>query len=111
MYVKDVARAFDTILHKAKPGDVVNIGGRYEISNLTVAKTLIDIIAYSSKPGEALLAEALSGGETPTTLDDQGKPRVFGGTVEVKSLPKPEVEGKYEKYIKWVEDRPFNDLR
>ncbi|CAE7904934.1 TGDS, partial [Symbiodinium sp. KB8] len=52
LYVKDVARAFDTILHKAKPGDVVNIGGRYEISNLTVAKTLIDIIAYSSKPGE-----------------------------------------------------------
>jgi len=41
LYVEDVARAFDTILHKGSVGRIYNIGGNNEISNLDVAKTLI----------------------------------------------------------------------
>ena len=43
LYVKDVATAFDTILHKGTPGHVYNIGGKNEISNLDVAKQLLKI--------------------------------------------------------------------
>merc|ERR1719221_2267691 len=43
LYVEDVARAFDCILHKAEIGKVYNIGGSNEQSNLAVAKQLIKI--------------------------------------------------------------------
>jgi len=43
LYVKDVANAFDVILHKGKVGHVYNIGGKNEISNLNVAKLMLKI--------------------------------------------------------------------
>ena len=43
LYVTDVANAFDCILHKGKAGQVYNIGGRNEISNIDFAKTLLKI--------------------------------------------------------------------
>ncbi|CAB9516079.1 Trifunctional UDP-glucose 4,6-dehydratase/UDP-4-keto-6 [Seminavis robusta] len=49
LYVKDVARAFDCILHKGTPGHVYNIGGDNEIANIEVAKTLLKIL---KKDGE-----------------------------------------------------------
>lgn len=64
LFVKDVATAFDCILHKGTPGHVYNIGGQNEIANIDVAKTLL---------------------------------KIFG---------KDE-----EKYIQYVPDRKFNDLR
>jgi len=66
LYVKDVASAFDVILHKAIPGHVYNIGGRNEISNLDVAKQLL---------------------------------KIFGR------------EGEEDKWLTFVPDRKFNDLR
>ena len=41
LYVKDVAKAFDTILHKGKVGDIYNIGGNNELPNIQVAKEII----------------------------------------------------------------------
>ena len=64
LFVKDVASAFDVILHRGTPGHVYNIGGQNEIANIDVAKTLL---------------------------------KIFG---------KDE-----EKYIQYVPDRKFNDLR
>lgn len=66
LYVKDVANAFDVILHKGQPGHVYNIGGDNEISNLDVAKELL---------------------------------KIFG------------LEKEEDKYITYVPDRKFNDLR
>ena len=66
LYVTDVANAFDCILHKGKVGSVYNIGGKNEISNLNVAKTLLKIF----------------------NLHDEE-----------------------EKWITFVPDRKFNDLR
>jgi len=41
LYVTDVANAFDCILHRGKVGQIYNIGGRNEISNINVARTLL----------------------------------------------------------------------
>ena len=43
LFVKDVANAFDCILHKGQVGHIYNIGGKNEISNLQFAKTLLKI--------------------------------------------------------------------
>merc|ERR1712194_757901 len=54
LYVEDVARAFEVILHKAQPGQIFNIGGDNEISNLEVAKKLIDILGMKDKEDELI---------------------------------------------------------
>mmetsp|Transcript_42068 Transcript_42068/g.47822 ORF Transcript_42068/g.47822 Transcript_42068/m.47822 type:complete len:367 (+) Transcript_42068:109-1209(+) len=66
LFVKDVANAFDVILHKGNPGHVYNIGGKNEIANIDVARTLLKIFGH---------------------------------------------ENEEEKYITYVPDRKFNDLR
>ncbi len=42
IYTEDHCRAIDTILHKAKGGDVYNIGSGYEISNVELTKMVLD---------------------------------------------------------------------
>jgi dTDP-D-glucose 4,6-dehydratase len=54
LYVEDVARAFEVILHKAQPGMILNIGGDNEISNLEVAKKLIEILGLKEKESELI---------------------------------------------------------
>lgn len=49
LYVKDVASAFDVILHKSKVGNIYNIGGENEQPNLQVAKDLIKILGKDEK--------------------------------------------------------------
>lgn len=46
IYIDDVVSAFDTILHKGEIGKIYNIGTDYEISNLQVAKHLIELFGY-----------------------------------------------------------------
>lgn len=38
LYVKDVAAAFDCVLHKGKIGEIYNIGGSNELPNVEVRK-------------------------------------------------------------------------
>lgn len=52
LHVEDVASAFDVILHKGTVGEIYNIGGKNEISNLDVAKKLIDILGLKKKESE-----------------------------------------------------------
>lgn len=66
LYVKDVASAFDVIMHKGLPGHVYNIGGKNELPNVEVARQLL---------------------------------KIFGRDKEE------------EKWLKFVPDRKFNDLR
>jgi UDP-glucose 4,6-dehydratase len=66
LFVKDVANAFDVIMHKGIVGHVYNIGGRNELANVEVARQLL---------------------------------KIFGRDQEE------------EKWLKFVPDRKFNDLR
>ena len=43
MYVEDVARAFEVILHKGSVGQIYNIGSNTEHSNLEIAHKLIEM--------------------------------------------------------------------
>jgi len=49
LFVEDVARAFDCILHKAEVGRIYNIGGSNEQSNLEVAKQLIRVMGLEAQ--------------------------------------------------------------
>jgi len=49
LFVEDVASAFDTIAHKGEVGNVYNIGTDFEISNLGVAKILLDHFGKDEK--------------------------------------------------------------
>jgi dTDP-glucose 4,6-dehydratase len=42
LYVEDHCRAIDLILHKGQDGEVYNIGGHNERSNIEVVKTILD---------------------------------------------------------------------
>lgn len=52
LYVEDVARAFDFILHKGIVGHIYNIGGENEQPNVQVAKDLIKILGKSDEEDE-----------------------------------------------------------
>lgn len=43
VYVTDVARAFDTILHCGEVGEIYNVGSRLEKTNLEVAQDLLKV--------------------------------------------------------------------
>jgi len=49
LYVHDVARAFDTILHKGHIGQIYNIGTEFEMSNVGVARKLLEVLGYADK--------------------------------------------------------------
>jgi UDP-glucose 4,6-dehydratase len=49
LYVEDVARAFDCILHKAQDGRIYNIGGQNELPNIDVAKELIKVLGKEAE--------------------------------------------------------------
>eukprot|EP00557_Chaetoceros_sp_GSL56_P008778 CAMPEP_0176498564 /NCGR_PEP_ID=MMETSP0200_2-20121128/12393_1 /TAXON_ID=947934 /ORGANISM="Chaetoceros sp., Strain GSL56" /LENGTH=346 /DNA_ID=CAMNT_0017896789 /DNA_START=94 /DNA_END=1134 /DNA_ORIENTATION=- len=49
LFVEDVARAFDYILHKGQEGLIYNIGGKNELPNIEVAKTLIKILGKENE--------------------------------------------------------------
>ena len=49
IYVKDHCTAIDLILHKDKIGEVYNVGGNSEKSNLEVVKTILNILGKSEK--------------------------------------------------------------
>jgi dTDP-glucose 4,6-dehydratase len=43
LYVVDNCEGIDTVMHRGKPGEVYNIGGGTEITNLELTRTLLDI--------------------------------------------------------------------
>ena len=56
LFVEDVARAFDCILHKGSIGEIYNIGGTNEKSNIEVARLLLDHLGIVEKEGGSLPA-------------------------------------------------------
>ena len=54
LYVEDVARAFDCILHKGEVGRIYNIGGQNELANIEVAKSLIKLMDMEDEMDELI---------------------------------------------------------
>merc|ERR1712226_591180 len=54
LYVEDVARAFDCILHKGKIGHIYNIGGKNELANIQVANDLIRIMGNEESKNDLI---------------------------------------------------------
>lgn len=44
LYVEDHCRAIDKVLHKGRPGEVYNVGGHNEKTNIEIVKRVIDTI-------------------------------------------------------------------
>ena len=42
LHVRDHCQAIDFILHKGRIGEVYNVGGNNEYSNLTIVKLILD---------------------------------------------------------------------
>jgi UDP-glucose 4,6-dehydratase len=60
LYVEDVARAFDVILHKGTVGSIYNIGGNNEVSNIDVARALLRIMGLVDRAGGSIEAAEAS---------------------------------------------------
>ncbi|CAM9120054.1 unnamed protein product [Phaeothamnion confervicola] len=54
LFVEDVARAFDVIMHQGQVAHVYNIGGTNEYSVLQVARDLLKIFGYEGREEEML---------------------------------------------------------
>ena len=52
VFVKDVAKAFDLILHNGSPGVVYNVGTSHEVSNIEVARSLIQLFGLADRESE-----------------------------------------------------------
>lgn len=59
LYVEDHCRALTQALLKGRPGEVYNIGGRNEMSNLEVVRTLVSLVDEFLPEGESRSAEDL----------------------------------------------------
>jgi UDP-glucose 4,6-dehydratase len=55
LFVKDVAKAFETILHKGQVGEIYNIGTDFEMNNIGVAKSLIDLMNLKDRESELII--------------------------------------------------------
>ncbi|MBQ2696766.1 MAG: dTDP-glucose 4,6-dehydratase [Clostridia bacterium] len=44
LYVEDHCKAIDMIIHKGKVGEVYNVGGHNEKTNISIVKTILDIL-------------------------------------------------------------------
>lgn len=49
LYVMDNCRAIDMVLHKGTPGEIYNIGGSFEISNIKLTRIILSILGRSDK--------------------------------------------------------------
>ncbi|MBI5847809.1 MAG: dTDP-glucose 4,6-dehydratase [Nitrospirae bacterium] len=57
IHVTDHCRAIDLVFHRAKAGDIYNIGGRNELQNIQIIKSLLALIAEKTGADqEALLS-------------------------------------------------------
>jgi UDP-glucose 4,6-dehydratase len=54
LFVEDVARAFDAVLHNGEIGNTYNIGTDFEISNLEVAKKLLQLFGLEKREDELI---------------------------------------------------------
>ncbi|NME35234.1 MULTISPECIES: dTDP-glucose 4,6-dehydratase [Fusobacterium] len=114
LYVEDHCRAIDMIIHNGKVGEVYNIGGHNERTNLEVVKTIIkelgkseDLIKYvTDRPGHDMryaidptkIKEEL--GWEPETLFDEGIKKTIKWYLDNKEWWTNIINGEYQNYYK-----------
>jgi len=112
LYVKDHCDAIDFILHDGKVGEVYNIGGHNERTNLDVVKTIIrelgkpeSLITYvTDRPGHdlryAIDPSKISSelGWLPTTDFDEGIKLTINWYLENRAWWKNILAGEYQNY-------------
>ena len=91
LYVEDHCRAIDLILTKGKIGEVYNIGGHNEKSNLQVVQTIIDSVGK----GEIKFVEDRAGHDRRYAID----PKKIHD--ELGWLPETSFEKGIESTIRW----------
>jgi len=112
LYVEDHCRAIDLILHKGKDGEVYNIGGHNERSNLEVVKTILDeldkpefLISFvEDRAGHDLryaidpnkISEEL--GWEPTILFDEGIKKTINWYLDNQEWWQNILSGEYQNY-------------
>ena len=112
LYVEDHCRAIDMIIHKGRVGEVYNIGGHNERTNLQVVKTVLkelgkseDLIAYvTDRPGhdrryaiDPAKIHAELGWE-PLTLFDEGIKKTVKWYLENREWWEHIISGDYQQY-------------
>lgn len=112
LYVEDHCRAIDMIIHKGRIGEVYNIGGHNERTNLQVVKTVLkelgkseDLITYvTDRPGhdrryaiDPAKIHAELGWE-PLTLFDEGIKKTVKWYLENREWWEHIISGDYQQY-------------
>lgn len=112
LYVEDHCRAIDMIIRNGKVGEVYNIGGHNERTNLQVVKTIIhalgkseDLITYvTDRPGHdmryAIDPTKIKNdlGWEPEILFDEGIQKTIKWYLENKNWWGNIISGEYQKY-------------
>lgn len=112
LYVEDHCRAIDMIIHKGTVGEVYNIGGHNERTNLQVVKTIIrelgaseDLITYVKDRAGHDLRYAIDPtkiyhelGWLPTTTFDEGIKRTIKWYLDNKEWWERIITGEYQEY-------------
>lgn len=112
LYVEDHCSAIDLIIHNGRVGEVYNIGGHNERTNLEVVKTIIkelgksdDLIEFvTDRPGHDMryaidptkIHNEL--GWEPTTLFDEGIKKTIKWYLENRKWWENIVNGEYQNY-------------
>ena len=112
LYVEDHCRAIDMIIHNGKVGEVYNIGGHNERTNLQVVKTVLkelgkseELIKYvTDRPGHdmryAIDPTKIHGelGWLPTTTFDEGIKKTVQWYLDNKEWWENIISGDYQNY-------------
>ena len=112
LYVKDHCRAVDMILRNGKIGEIYNIGGNSEMSNIEIVKTILDILGkpdslityVKDRPGHdrryAINSEKLQNqlGWKPKTNFSEGIQKTIKWYCENPDWLKRIQTGEYRKY-------------
>lgn len=114
LYVEDHCSAIDMIIHNGKVGEVYNIGGHNEKTNLEVVKTILkeldkpeSLINYvTDRPGHDMryaidptkIKTEL--GWEPTTLFDEGIKKTIKWYLENRAWWENIISGEYKDYYK-----------
>lgn len=112
LYVEDHCRAIDMIIHGGREGEIYNIGGHNERTNLEVVKTIIrelgeseDLITYVKDRAGHDLRYAIDPtkihnelGWLPTTTFDEGIKKTIKWYLDNKKWWENIINGEYQQY-------------
>lgn len=112
LYVEDHCAAIDLIIHRGKDGEVYNIGGHNERTNLEVVKTILkeldkpaSLITYVKDRAGHDMRYAIDPSKTkrelgwePTTLFDDGIKQTIKWYLDNRSWWENIINGDYQKY-------------